>query len=125
VSGVRANDAFSGEERGTLRRRSFMPKTENNRHASWDCARYPGWHVSRRRPASVAFGGIDPQFPKDGRRLNVARGRDIWRARHVFWLLAVYAGEHRDLKPLVMSMKPECCVYAMWFLLGKCGTSWT
>lgn len=28
----------------------------------------------------------------------MVRGRDIWRARHIFWLLAVYAGEHGDLK---------------------------
>jgi len=27
----------------------------------------------------------------------MARGQDIRRARHIFWLLAVYAGEHGDL----------------------------
>jgi len=49
----------------------------------------------------------------------MARGRNIWLARHIFWLLAVYAGEHGDLKPLVMSMKPECRVYAVFFCLAN------
>lgn len=29
----------------------------------------------------------------------MAQGRDIRRAHHVFWLLAVYAGKHGDLNP--------------------------
>ena len=50
---------------------------------------------------------VAKNIAKDGWRRNMAPGQDMRRERHIFWIRAIYAGEHGAAKGTCHMNKDE------------------